>query len=104
MEKIFNQKNFHYFFGLLWEVELAYRYIFFFKFILSCQQFDTCSHCLPPVLFTPVANLPPVSTTLAKLVEKFDDSVIHIGGKFAASVVDIGGNFAAGDVDTGGPP
>ena len=38
------------------------------------------------------------------MVEKFDDSVIHIGGKFAASVVDIGGNFAAGDVDTGGPP
>ncbi len=45
----------------LWAVELAYKYIFFFKFILSCQQFDNCSHCLPPVSFTPLANLPPVS-------------------------------------------
>ncbi len=26
---------------------------------------------MPPVPLTPVANLPPVSTTLAKLVEKF---------------------------------
>jgi hypothetical protein len=34
---------------------------FFFKFILSFQEFDNCSHCLPPVSFTPVANLPPVS-------------------------------------------
>ncbi len=81
-------------FGLISVVELAYRYIFFFKFILSCQQFDNCSQCLPPVLFTPVA----------KLVEKFADSVIDIGGKFAASVVDTGGNFAASDVDTGGAP
>ncbi len=39
--------------------------------------------------FTPVANLPPVSTTLAKMMEKF-----------AASVVDTGGNFAAGVLDT----
>jgi hypothetical protein len=37
-------------------VELAYRYIFFFKFILSCQQFDSCYHCLPPMSFTPVAT------------------------------------------------
>jgi hypothetical protein len=40
-----------------------------------------------------VANLPPVSTTLATLV-----------AKFAAGVVDTGGNFAAGVVDTGGAP
>jgi hypothetical protein len=39
------------------------------------------------VLFTPVANLPPLSTTLAKLVEKL-----------AAGVVDTGGNFAIGVV------
>jgi hypothetical protein len=79
------------YFGHLWVVELAYRY-FFFKFILSYQQFDNCSHCLPPASLTPLANLPPVSltpvanlplvsTTLAKLVEKF-----------AAGVVDTGGN------------
>jgi hypothetical protein len=48
-------------FGHLWVVELAYRQIFFFKFILSCQQFDNCSHCLPPVSFTLVANFQPVS-------------------------------------------
>ncbi len=39
----------------------------------------------------PVANLPPVSKTLAKMVEKF-----------ATGVADTGGNFAAGVVDTGG--
>ncbi len=38
-------------------------------------------------------NLPPVSTTLAKLV-----------AKFAAGVADTGGKFAAGVVDTGGAP
>jgi hypothetical protein len=40
-----------------------------FKFILSCQQFDNCSQCLPPV-----------STTLLKLVEKFDAGVVDTGG------------------------
>jgi hypothetical protein len=49
---------------------------FFFKLILSCQQFDNCSHCLPLVSFTPVANLPPLSTTLAKLVKKFAAGVV----------------------------
>jgi hypothetical protein len=39
-----------------------------------------------------VANLPLVSTTLAKLV-----------AKFAAGVVDTGGEFAS-SVDTGGAP
>jgi hypothetical protein len=42
---------------------------------------------------TPAANLPPVSTTLVKLV-----------AKFAARVVDTGGKFAAGVFDTGGAP
>jgi hypothetical protein len=36
-------------------------------------------------------NLPTVSTTLAKMVEKF-----------AAGVADTGGKFATGAVDTGG--
>ncbi len=54
-----------------------------FKFILNCQQFDNCSHCLP-------------------LVEKICTGVVDTGGKFAAGVVDTGGNFAAGVVDTGG--
>ncbi len=54
---------------------------------------------LPPL--TPVANLAPVSTTLAKLVAKFAAGVVNTGGKFAAGVVDTGGNFAAGVIDTG---
>jgi hypothetical protein len=44
--------------------------------------------------------LPPVSTTLGKLVAKFAAGVVDTGGKFAARVVDTGGNF----VDTGGKP
>ncbi len=40
MEKIFNQKSVTYFFGHLWVLELTYRYIFFFMFILRCQQSD----------------------------------------------------------------
>jgi hypothetical protein len=46
--------------------------------------------------------LPPVSTTLLKLVAKFAAGVVDTGGKFATGVVDTGGNFAAGVVDTGG--
>jgi hypothetical protein len=48
--------------------------------------------------------LPPVSTTLAKLVEKFAAGVFDTGGKFATSVIDTSGNLAAGLVDTGGAP
>jgi hypothetical protein len=44
------------------------------------------------VSLTPVANLPPVSTTQAKLVEKFAAGVVDTGGKFVAGVVDTGGN------------
>jgi hypothetical protein len=39
-------------------------------------------------LLTPVANFPPVSTTL---VEKFATGVLDTGDKFAAGVGDIGG-------------
>jgi hypothetical protein len=35
---------------------------------------------LPTASLTPVANLPPVSTILAKLVQKFAASVIDTGG------------------------
>jgi hypothetical protein len=34
---------------------------------------------LRPVLLSPVANLPPVSTTPAKLVEKFAAGVVDTG-------------------------
>ncbi len=81
MEKIFNHKFFYYFFLThLDSIVSIQKNCFFFKFILSCQQFDTCSHCLLPVSLTPVANLPPVSTILAKLVEKFAEGVIDTGG------------------------
>jgi hypothetical protein len=35
---------------------------------------------LPPVLLTPVANLRQVSTTLAKMVEKFATGVVETSG------------------------
>jgi hypothetical protein len=44
----------------------------------------------------PVANLPPVSTTLRKLVAKFAPDVVDTSRNFDAGVVDTGG------VDTGG--
>jgi hypothetical protein len=45
------------------------------------------------VSITPVANLPPVSTTQGELVAKFAAGVVDTGGKFAAVVVDTGGNL-----------
>jgi hypothetical protein len=59
---------------------------------------------------TLVANLPPVSTTLAKMVEKFATGgkfaagVVKPSGNFAVGVVETGGKFATGVVDTGGAP
>jgi hypothetical protein len=35
---------------------------------------------LPPLSSTPVANLPPISATLAKRVEKFATGVVDTGG------------------------
>ncbi len=59
------------------------------QFKMSAARY--CTHYLPPVSLTPVANLPPVSltpvenlppvsTTLAKLVEKFAAGVVDTGG------------------------
>ncbi len=47
-------------------------------------------------------NLPPVSTTLLKLVAKFAAGVVDTGGKFATGFVDTGGKIAAGVVVTSG--
>jgi hypothetical protein len=47
--------------------------------------------------------LPPVSTTLLKLVAKFAAGVVDTGGKFATGVVDTGDKFATSNV-TGGQP
>ncbi len=46
--------------------------------------------------------MPPVSTTLLKLVAKFSAGVVDTGGKFVTGVVDTGGNFAARVIDTFG--
>jgi hypothetical protein len=46
---------------------------------------------LPPVSLTPAANLPPVSTILAKLVAKFATGVIDTGG--APLLANISANF-----------
>jgi hypothetical protein len=49
-----------------------------------------------------VANLPPVSTTLAANFSTSFASVVDTSGKFATGVNDAGGKFAAGINDTGG--
>jgi hypothetical protein len=72
MEKIFNHKVFITLFGHLWEVELTYRYIFAFKFTLRLSSLILFPlFATGAVPLTPAANLPPVSTTRAKLVAKF---------------------------------
>ncbi len=68
MEKIFNQKNFNYF---VW-TPLGSRVTININFCLQVHFKESaawyCFHILPLVLLTQVANLPPVSKTLAKLV------------------------------------
>jgi hypothetical protein len=63
--------------------------------LFAASVADTGGNLLP-VLLTPVANLPLVSTMRAKLVAKFAASLIDTGGKFAADVVDTSGKFATG--------
>jgi hypothetical protein len=46
-----------------------------------------------PASLSPAVNLPPVSTTQAKLVAKFAAGVVDTGGKFATGVVDTDGNL-----------
>jgi hypothetical protein len=46
---------------------------------------------LSPVSLKPAANLPPVSTTLAKLVAKFAAGVVDTGG--APLLANISANF-----------
>jgi hypothetical protein len=43
-------------------------------------------------------GLPPVSTTLVKLVAKFAAGVVDTGGKFATGVVDTGGQPSAANI------
>ncbi len=129
MKKKFNQKNFHYFFWTPLGSRVSIKINFFFKFIFKCQQFDHYSHCLPAVLFTPVANLPPMSlipVAIFHWCQQYWRQICHrcqfatsidntseTGGKICRrcrwyqwqiwdGVVDTCGNFAGGVVDTGG--
>jgi hypothetical protein len=90
-KKIFNQKYFNYF---VW-TPLGRRINIYINFCLQVhfKVSAACSHYLPPV-----------STTQAELVAKFDTGVIDTGGKFDGGVVDTGGNFATGIIDTSGAP
>ncbi len=56
IKKIFNQKSFHYFFWTPLSSRVSIDKQVNFK--LSAVWY--CSHCLPPVSLTPVANLLPV--------------------------------------------
>jgi hypothetical protein len=101
----------------LWEVELAYRYIFAFKFTLSSQQPDIvpiiatgvndtggkfaagvvdtggkfAAGVKPPVSLTPAANLPPVSLTPVANLPPVTTTQGKMVAKFATDVVDTGG-------------
>ncbi len=123
MEQIFDHKSFSY---LVW-TPLESRVNLYIHFCLQVH-FKVlaawyCSHYFLPVSLTPVANLPPVSTTLAKLVATFAASVIDTDGKNAAGVVDTAAIWLpvslipvgihrccwyrwefTGVVDTSGPP
>ncbi len=85
MEKIFKLKNFIYF---VWTL-LGSRFNIYVNFCLKVQFKMTaawyCTHYLPPV-----------STTLAKLVEKFATGIVDTGGKFATGInntSEIGGKI-----------
>jgi hypothetical protein len=108
MAKIFKQKNFNYF---VW-TPLSRIVNIYINFCLQVYFKDVCSLILillfaagvvdtggnwPPASLTPlvsltlVANLPPVSSTLAKMVEKFATGVVDTGG--ALSLTNISANF-----------
>jgi hypothetical protein len=80
--------------GHLWIAELAYIYIFAFKFTLRYLQ-------------------PDINPIVCHRCQRFATGVVDTGGKFGTgindsftSVVDTGGKFATGVSDTGGklPP
>jgi hypothetical protein len=61
-------------------VDTGGKWKFTVKFFLRSQQPDIVPIICHRVSLTPVANLPPVSTTLAKLVAKFAAGVVDTGG------------------------
>jgi hypothetical protein len=80
MAKIFKLKNSNYF---AWtplgsRVNIYINVCHQVQFKMTAALY--CTHYLPPVSLTPVANLPLVSTTQAKLGEKFATGVVVTGG------------------------
>jgi hypothetical protein len=79
MRKIFNQKNFNNFVGTPLHSRVNTYIHFCLQVHFKASAAWYLSHCLPPV-----------STTLVKLVSKFAAGVVYTGGKFANGVVDTG--------------
>ncbi len=125
MEKIFNQKNLVIF---VWS-PLGSRGNIYINFCLQVHfQVSAawyCSHYLPLVAMTPVANLPRVSLRPVAICHRrrwhrrqissryrwhvanlppVSTTQGDLVAKFAAGVVDTAGKFATGVVDTGGAP
>ncbi len=104
MDKIFNQKIFN---NFVWSPLGSWGNIYI-KFCLQVHFKVSaawyCSHYLPPVSATPVANLPPVSLTPVANLTPVTTTQAELVAKFAAGVVDTGGKFATGVNDTGGVP
>ncbi len=92
MEKIFNQKNFN---NFIWS-PLGSRGNIYINFCLQVHfQVSAawyCSHYLPPVLMTPVANLPLVSLIPVAICHR---RPWHRRQIFAC-IVDTGGKFVTG--------
>jgi hypothetical protein len=90
MEKILNQKNLQYFFWTPLGSRVCIKINFILKLILSSQQSDNCSHCLPPALLTLVAIATGINNT-SETSGKICHGVVDTSGKFATLVVDAGG-------------
>jgi hypothetical protein len=106
MEKNFKQKNFN---NFVWapmgsRVNKNINFCLQVHFKVSAAWY--CSHYLPPVSTTQVANLPPVSLRPVANLPAVSTAQEELVAKFAAGVVDTGGKFSVGVVDTGGnsPP
>ncbi len=79
-------------FGHLWVVELSYRYIFSFKFILSCQQSDI----VPIVCHRCRFIRSQICRRCCWYRWQLATGVVVTGGKFATGIIDTGGKFATG--------
>ncbi len=91
MKKIFNQKNFNNFVGTPFDSRLNIYINFCLQVHFEVSAAWYCSHCLPPVSKTPVANFPPASLTLVANLPPVSTTLVKLVAKFAAGVVDTCG-------------